>query len=195
MPLSKASKQRTEIVLIRQHPSPLGPLWSHWTTKGLQQLNWQAPSSDHSERGTPGPGTQADMLDALLHGYFTGKKVSWHNLMLDRTGWTTFTKHVYEYCIEIPIGKTITYKELATLAGNDKASRAVGAAMSRNRILLVVPCHRVVSTTGNLQGYSAKGGISTKHLLLELERQGRWPQDLFDEGQGRCSWQTNPVKT
>ncbi len=57
--------------------------------------------------------------------------------------------------------------------------------MSRNRILLIIPCHRVVSTSGNLQGYSAKGGINTKRLLLELERQRQWPHDLFDQGQNR----------
>jgi methylated-DNA-[protein]-cysteine S-methyltransferase len=121
------------------------------------------------------------MLDTRLQDYFEGKNVSWHDIVLDPTGWTPFTQRVYAHCLEIPFGNTITYKELAGLAGNERASRAVGAAMSRNRILLIIPCHRVVSTSGNLQGYSAKGGISTKHLLLELERQGQWPHNLFDK--------------
>ena len=181
---SKTSKPLTENVLARQHSSPLGPLWSHWTTKGLQQLNWQAPSIQHPQRDTLVPNAQVDMLDTLLQDYFTGKSISWHDLVLDRTGWTPFLKQVYRHCLEIPFANTITYKELATLAGNEKASRAVGAAMSRNRILLVIPCHRVISTTGKLQGYSAQGGISTKHLLLELERQGRWPLELFGK---QCS--------
>lgn len=166
-------------LLTAQHASPLGPLWSTWTKHGLFQLNWQTPPSNHTQRETQVPNNQAESLDALLHDYFQGQKVAWHELVLDPTDWTPFTQRVYRHCLEIPFGSTVTYKQLAALAGNEKASRAVGAAMSRNRILLVIPCHRVVSASGNLQGYSAKGGISTKHLLLELERQGHWPQDLF----------------
>ena len=181
MPRSKVSKPRTRDVLTTQHASPLGPLWSNWTSKGLHQLSWQTPASDHAQQDTPVSNEQVDMLDTMLQDYFEGKNVPWHDLVLDRTDWPPFTQRVYEHCREIPFGKTITYKELAGLAGNERASRAVGAAMSRNQILLIIPCHRVVSTSGNLQGYSVKGGINTKHLLLELERQGQWPHDLFDK--------------
>ncbi|MGI9443963.1 MAG: methylated-DNA--[protein]-cysteine S-methyltransferase [Rubripirellula sp.] len=185
MPRSKASNACTGNVQITQHASPLGPLWSHWTPKGLHQLSWRTPASDHAQQDSSVPNKQVGMLDTLLQDYFEGKNVSWHDLVLDPTGWTPFTQRVYRHCLEIPLGHTITYQELARLAGNEKASRAVGAAMSRNRILLIIPCHRVVSTSGNLQGYSAKGGINTKRLLLELERQGQWPHDLFDQGQNR----------
>jgi methylated-DNA-[protein]-cysteine S-methyltransferase len=58
---------------------------------------------------------------------------------------------------------------LATGVGSRGASRAVGAAMSRNRILLVIPCHRVVSAGGVLRGFSAPGGLRTKQFLLDLE--------------------------
>ena len=180
MPRVNASNTRSSDVLITQHASPLGPLWSNWTKKGLYQLSWQTPTSDHARHHTSVSNKQVNMLDTMLRDYFEGKNVSWHDLVLDPTDWPPFTKQVYERCLEIPFGKTITYKQLAKLAGNEKASRAVGSAMSRNRILLIIPCHRVVSTSGHLQGYSAKGGINTKHLLLELERQGRWPCDLFD---------------
>lgn len=179
MPLSKASKPSIQNVLIRQHSSPLGPLWSHWTARGLQQLSWEPPAKDHTRQATLVPDEQGSMLDTMLQLYFKGKDVPWHDVALDRTGWPPFAGQVYDHCLTIPFGTTITYKELATQAGNERASRAVGAAMSRNRILLVIPCHRVVSTSGKLQGYSAKGGISTKQLLLELERHGQWPQHLF----------------
>ncbi len=185
MPQSKASNPVTSNVLITRHASPLGPLWSHWTTRGLQQLSWQTPAIGHTQPGTSVPNKQIDILDTLLQDYFEGKNVPWHYIVLDPTDWTPFTQRVYGHCLEIPFGKTMTYKELAGLAGNERASRAVGAAMSRNRILLIIPCHRVVSTSGKLQGYSAKGGINTKHQLLELERQGQWPLELFDKERNR----------
>ena len=179
---STVSKASIGKMLTAQHPSPLGSLWSTWTTQGLFQLSWQTPPHDRSRQETLHSCHQASVLDRLLHDYFQGRKVSWHELVLDPTGWTSFTQRVYRHCLDIPYGSTITYKQLAAMAGNERASRAVGAAMSRNRILLVIPCHRVVSASGNLQGYSAKGDISTKRLLLELERQGHWSQDLFAKG-------------
>ena len=179
---STVSKVSIDEWLTAQHPSPLGSLCSTWTAIGLFRLSWQTPSHDRSCQETLLPNHQASVLDTLLHDYFCGHKVSWHELVIDPTGWTSFTQRVYRHCLEIPYGSTITYKQLATLAGNERASRAVGAAMSRNRVLLVIPCHRVVSASGSLQGYSAKGGISTKRLLLELERQGHWPQNLFAKG-------------
>lgn len=166
-------------MVTAQHASPLGSLWSTWTANGLFQLSWQIPPHDPWCQKTLPPNHQASLLDRLLHDYFQGHNAPWHELVLDPTGWTSFTRRVYRHCLEIPHGSTITYKQLAALAGNERASRAVGAAMSRNRVLLVIPCHRVVSASGNLQGYSARGGISTKRQLLELERQGHWPQDLF----------------
>lgn len=175
---SKVSKPHTHTLLIKQHSSPLGPLWSHWTSRGLQQLNWKKPTLGHTQHGTQVPNKLANKLDALLQNYFEGNKVQWHDIPLDHTTWTPFTRRVYGNCLNIPFGSTVTYKALAKLAGNEQASRAVGAAMSRNQVLLVVPCHRVVSTSGKLQGYSAEGGINTKHLLLELERHGQLPQRL-----------------
>lgn len=177
--VSKVSKGKRQTA---QHSSPLGSLWSTWTANGLFQLSWQTPFLDRSRQEKLFPNHQASILDTLLQDYFEGRKVLWHELAIDPTGWTSFTQRVYRQCLKIPYGCTITYKQLATLAGNERASRAVGAAMSRNRILLVIPCHRVVSASGNLRGYNAKGGISTKRLLLELERQGHWPQNLFAKG-------------
>ncbi|MCL4165073.1 UNVERIFIED_CONTAM: hypothetical protein GTU68_055700 [Idotea baltica] len=78
-------------------------------------------------------------------------------------------QRVYQCCRQIQPGDTMTYKQLAAAAGNEKASRAVGAAMSRNRILLVIPCHRVLAANGQLRGFSAPGGLATKQSLLDLE--------------------------
>ena len=67
-------------------------------------------------------------------------------------------------------GQTITYKDLAELAGNPKASRAVGHAMKTNRLTVLVPCHRVIRTGGHIGNYSGGNGCSTKQWLLQHEK-------------------------
>jgi len=81
----------------------------------------------------------------------------------------TFTERVYEIASLIPKGKVMTYGKLAELAGNSKASRAVGMAMRNNPSRKNVPCHRVVASTGALTGYAFGNGISTKKSILKKE--------------------------
>ena len=81
---------------------------------------------------------------------------------------TPFQKTVLEKLIQVPYGETVSYKELAILAGNPKASRAVGMANRTNPIAIVIPCHRVIGTGGKLTGYA--GGLDLKAELLELEK-------------------------
>jgi methylated-DNA-[protein]-cysteine S-methyltransferase len=78
-----------------------------------------------------------------------------------------------QMCMNITYGQTKTYKELAQLAGYPAAARAAGAAMSRNRIPLIIPCHRVLGSDGSLHGFSAPGGIQTKKQMLTLESKFR----------------------
>ncbi len=80
----------------------------------------------------------------------------------------TFQEKVYKLAQQIPKGKVATYKQLAKLAGNVKAARAVGMSMSRNTDIKKVPCHRVVASDGQLTGY-AFGGINAKKALLQKE--------------------------
>jgi methylated-DNA-protein-cysteine methyltransferase-like protein len=81
---------------------------------------------------------------------------------------TTFKK-IYEVAKHIPRGKVATYKQIATLAGNPKASRIVGMAMKYNPDTTIVPCHRVVASDGSMCGYSAGQGIKTKIEKLKSE--------------------------
>lgn len=81
---------------------------------------------------------------------------------------TAFQKKVWAALQKIPYGKTISYLDLATLIGNQKATRAVGQANHYNPIPIIVPCHRVINASGNLGGYG--GGIDIKRKLLELEK-------------------------
>jgi methylated-DNA-[protein]-cysteine S-methyltransferase len=80
-----------------------------------------------------------------------------------------FRRQVYQTARNVPCGQTITYGQLANLAGFPKAARAVGQAMAHNRFALIVPCHRVIAAGLKLGGFSAFGGMVTKQALLTLE--------------------------
>jgi methylated-DNA-[protein]-cysteine S-methyltransferase len=88
------------------------------------------------------------------------------------TGLTPFQQSVLHECGRIPPGKTLTYGELADRAGRPGAARAVGNALARNPVPLVIPCHRVVASGGVLGGFSAEAGVGLKKQLLALEAQG-----------------------
>lgn len=90
-------------------------------------------------------------------------------MAVDLSGATPFTREVCEWIRAIPPGEVRSYGEVARAMGKPGASRAVGQALSRNPIGLVVPCHRVVGAKG-LTGFSAPGGLATKERLLRLER-------------------------
>ena len=101
-----------------------------------------------------------------LDEYFLGMRKEF-NLALDMKG-TEFEKRVWEETRKIPYGETISYGELSLrLTGDTKASRAVGRAMGKNPIPIVVPCHRVVGSDGSLTGF--EGGLDMKANMLALE--------------------------
>ena len=81
---------------------------------------------------------------------------------------TDFQIAVWKALQKIPYGQTRSYKEIAAMAGNDKACRAAGMANNRNPIAIIIPCHRVIGSNGTLTGYG--GGMNIKQFLLELER-------------------------
>lgn len=82
----------------------------------------------------------------------------------------SFYVKVWKECFKIPAGKTLTYGELAKKVGSPKAARAVGGAMRNNPWPPIIPCHRVVGSTGKMHGYSAVGGIKLKEKMLEYEK-------------------------
>ncbi len=87
-------------------------------------------------------------------------------------GLSPFQKKVYTKLVKVPAGKTISYKDLGVKAGYENAARAVGAAMAKNKVILFIPCHRVVQSSGGLGNYSGHGGVDTKQLLLNFEESG-----------------------
>lgn len=109
----------------------------------------------------------AVLKDAVeqLQEYFDGNRTVF-NLQLNPSG-TDFQKKVWEALLQIPFGKTISYLELSKQLGDAKAIRAVASANGKNPLWIVVPCHRVIGTNGNLTGYA--GGLHRKKWLLEHE--------------------------
>ena len=100
-----------------------------------------------------------------LSEYFEKKRTKFE-LPLEISG-TDFQKRVWQELLKIPYGTTISYAELAERAGNKKACRAAGSANGKNRLPIVIPCHRVISSDGKIGGYS--GGLFVKRMLLEIE--------------------------
>lgn len=101
-----------------------------------------------------------------LGEYEAGRRVVF-DLPLDLAG-TDFQRRVWAQLLEIPFGQTRSYAEVARAAGSPRGTRAAGAAIGRNPVSLVVPCHRVVGSDGSLTGYT--GGIERKRALLRHER-------------------------
>ena len=105
---------------------------------------------------------------AQIFEYFDGKRTEF-DLPLKPSG-GQFHKKVWDIMLEkVRFGATITYGELASLAGNPKAARAVGSANNKNPIPIIIPCHRVLGKTGRLTGF--RGGLDMKQQLLTHENQ------------------------
>lgn len=107
-------------------------------------------------------------LRQRLESYAAGAADDFLDVAVDLGQKSTFEQRVIEGCRRIPYGERLTYGELAAQAGSPRAARAVGNVMRKNRLPLIVPCHRVVATAG-LGGFSAPQGLRLKKRLLALE--------------------------
>lgn len=115
-----------------------------------------------------------DLADRLV-GYFQGEEVDFADVALPAAG-GAFTRRCWVRCRQIARGETISYAELASRAGSPAAARAAGQAMRHNRLPIIVPCHRVVGSSGALHGFGGScdadsSAIDIKRRLLEMERQ------------------------
>jgi methylated-DNA-[protein]-cysteine S-methyltransferase len=153
--------------------SPLGPLTVVVEDDHLVGLYVEQGLDKALERsaalGTPSDPADVPFLQAVadqLAAYFRGELTEF-DLPVAATG-TPFQQRVWEALQRIPYGETWSYGRLAAEIGNPAASRAVGAANGRNPVSIVVPCHRVIGSTGALTGYA--GGLTTKEQLLSHER-------------------------
>lgn len=151
--------------------SPVGKLKVIASDKGLVAILWENDKPSRVRLGEVTDNSQHPVLlkaEKQLAEYFAGKRKQF-SVALDMHG-TSFQKNVWEALLAIPFGETRSYGQLAKQLGNANASRAVGAANGKNPLSIIVPCHRVIGSTGKLTGFA--GGMKTKAHLLELEEQG-----------------------
>ena len=147
------------------YETPLGTIGIAETNDKITHLFFDTENfsgKDHEEKETP------ILVEAArqMREYFNGKRREF-DLPLAPAG-TEFMQRVWEALQTIPYGETRSYKEIAGVAGNSKACRAVGMANNRNPIAIIIPCHRVIGANGDLVGYG--GGLDKKRSLLDLEK-------------------------
>ena len=153
--------------------SPVGPLFVAASKQGLASISFETRPQEHLERLARFAGPRVlrsprsvDDARRELDEYFEGRRRAF-DLSLDLRGLPAFTVSVLRELARVPYGQTTTYGALASKVGRPRAARAVGTVMNRNRIPIVLPCHRVVGATGDLVGYA--GGLDRKTALLRFE--------------------------
>ena len=102
-----------------------------------------------------------------IRALLAGERRDLSTLPIDMSDVPDFNRKVYDVALAIPHGETLTYGEVAARIGEPGAARAVGVVLGQNPIPIIVPCHRVIGSSGSLTGYG--GGLATKQLLLTLE--------------------------
>jgi len=171
MKSDKTCDTRNKLICYCEIDSPLGRLLLAASDHGLRGIyfeehrhfkgisDWQLePTHPHLRQGVK-----------ELHEFFVGKRTAF-DLPLDLQG-TPFQQEVWQQLLMIPYGVTISYGEHAQRVGRPTAARAVGAAIGRNPVSIIVPCHRVVGSNGAHTGYA--GGLERKRALLAFESQQR----------------------
>ena len=159
---------RIDNVVCTRYESPLGTMLLAATDRGLAGV-WfvgqrHGPDASGWREDAEHPVLRETI--AQLTAYFAGERVDF-DLPLDLQAGTPFQQSVWDALRRIPRGGTTSYAELARRLGRPQAARAIGAAVGRNPIIIVVPCHRVLGTGGALTGYA--GGLERKTALLQLE--------------------------
>jgi methylated-DNA-[protein]-cysteine S-methyltransferase len=152
----------------RRLATPVGELVLVASDQGLRAVLWPDDRPGRVRLDPCADTASHPVLDAAarqLDEYFAGERDTF-DLALDPLG-TEFQRVVWDALTRIPSGTTLTYGQLATQVGRPGAARAVGAAVGRNPLSVVVPCHRVVGSDGTLTGFA--GGLPAKEWLLAHE--------------------------
>jgi methylated-DNA-[protein]-cysteine S-methyltransferase len=167
----------------RSVPSPLGELWLAASEAGLCRIAWCVAEDEFAatleeawgrparreEAAEPGVGGEAARQ---LGEYFDGRRRQFE-LPVDLSGLRLFQRKVLLALLQVRYGEVVSYGELAMLSGHPGAARAVGGAMRGNPLPIVIPCHRVLLSSGELGGFGGRPEI--KRQLLELEGWGKEP--------------------
>jgi methylated-DNA-[protein]-cysteine S-methyltransferase len=153
--------------------TPIGTLLIAATERGLCRIAYDADAEQEVERLARSFGVRVlrsaspiDPARRQLDEYFEGHRQRFE-LPLDIDSLAEFNRRVLQELARVPYGEVVTYGELATRSARPRAARAVGTVMNRNPLPIVLPCHRVIGSTGKLVGYG--GGLERKEALLRLE--------------------------
>jgi methylated-DNA-[protein]-cysteine S-methyltransferase len=166
-----------EFVLFDTAVGTVGIVWGDAGVLGVQlpegtssatraRLSRFHPDATEADAAPPPEVKRAiDGIVALL----AGEPDDLQDVALDLAAVPEFNQRVYAVAREIPPGQTMTYGEIAARLGEPRAAREVGQALGHNPVPLIVPCHRVLAAGGKLGGFSARGGVTTKLRLLDIE--------------------------
>jgi methylated-DNA-[protein]-cysteine S-methyltransferase len=153
--------------------TPIGTLLIAATDRGLCRITYDADAEQEVERLARTFGVRVlrsaspiDPARRQLDEYFEGHRHRFE-LPLDIDSLAEFNRRVLDELARVPYGEVVTYGELAARSARPRAARAVGTVMNRNPLPIVLPCHRVIGSTGKLVGYG--GGLERKEALLRLE--------------------------
>ncbi len=149
--------------------SPLGAMTLAATARGLSGVWFDGQRHEPDTSAWPRDASHAVLREAVrqLEQYFERRRRAF-DLPLDLQGGTPFQQRVWQALMGIAPGRTTSYGALSAAIGQPAAVRALGAAVGRNPMSIIVPCHRVIGADGSLTGYA--GGLERKTALLELER-------------------------
>lgn len=159
--------------------SPVGVIRLVATINGLAAILWEGEDYKRTKLSTPERDDNAPILmqTALQLKEYFDKKRTIFDIPLDLAG-SDFQKKIWQTLSAIPFGVTKTYGELAQMSGDIKAIRAVGGALNKNPVSIIIPCHRIVGASGKLGGFA--GGPENKLILLGLEDTNR-TRNLFNQ--------------
>ncbi|MEL7220608.1 MAG: methylated-DNA--[protein]-cysteine S-methyltransferase [Bacteroidota bacterium] len=176
---SPSESKEKNIILINRLTTPLGPMLVCASNQGICLLEFTDRKMLETEFSDLqrllnaeilyGENKHTKQLKTELDEYFTGKRQQFNTLL--HTPGTDFQNKVWTTLLHIPYGTTTSYQQLAKQIDNPKASRAVAKANGSNRIAIIIPCHRVIGSDGNLTGYS--GGMERKRWLIDFEEKNK----------------------
>jgi len=157
-----------ETLFYVRTPSPVGALFLAASTQGLVRLEFEGRVQKLNPGTIQLQESEAALASYLheLNEYFAGGRREF-SFPLDLRG-TEFQLACWRALLAIPYGETRSYRDIAEAIGHPHAYRAVGMSNNRNPVAIVVPCHRVIASSGSLCGYG--GGLDLKRKLLDLER-------------------------
>jgi len=172
--MSKSTDDCAKPLVCAKYRSPTGVLHLSATNCGICGLTFTAnkrqmavDTNAVSESERAKARAILAQAHAELDEYFAGKRTVFE-VPLDIVCGTPFQRSVWEALTTIPYGETRSYGEIAATVGRPRAARAVGSANNKNPIAIIVPCHRVVGSSGKLVGFA--GGLDVKQALLDLEQ-------------------------